>query len=130
MNKWNENDIREIFNELDEITGANSKNIPIKINNRLKRTIAKYRFWIEDRRPEDFQFSKLIMNVEDKKALRDVAVHEYAHYIINSVRKSDNAGHTPEFRELVRELGSDNVQSTCTDFIEHQLREARNKTRK
>lgn len=130
MNKWNENDVREIFNELDEITGADSKNIPIKINNRLKTTVARYRFWTKDRKPEDFQFGKTIMNVEDKKALRDVAVHEYTHYIINSVRKSDNAGHTQEFRELVRELGSDNVQSTCTDFVEHQLREARNKTRK
>ena len=130
MNKWNENDVREIFNELDEITGANSKNIPIKINNRLKTTVARYRYWTKDRRPEDFQFGKTIMNVEDKKALRDVAVHEYAHYIINSVRKSDNAGHTPEFRELVRELGSDNVQSTCTDFVERQLKEVRNRIQK
>ena len=51
MNKWNENDVREIFNELDEITGANSKNIPIKVNNRLKTTIARYRFWTKDRKP-------------------------------------------------------------------------------
>ena len=130
MNKWNENDVREIFNELDEITGANSKNIPIKVNNRLKTTVARYRFWTKDRKPEDFQFGKTIMNVEDKKALRDVAVHEYALYIINSVRKSDDAGHTPESRELVRELGSDNVQSTCTDFVEQQLKEARNRIQK
>ena len=33
-------------------------------------------------------------------------------------------------RELVRELGSDNVQSTCTDFVERQLKEARNRIQK
>ena len=130
MNKWNENDIREIFNELDKITGANSKDIPIKVNNRLRTTIARYRFYNKDRRPADFEFGKTIMNVEDKKALRDVAVHEYAHYIINSVRKSDDPGHTPEFRELVKDLGSDNVKSTCTNFIMKQLKDAKQRTRK
>ena len=100
QNKWNEKDIRELFNRLDEITGADSANVPIHINNRLKTTIARYRWYVKSGKPCDFEFGKLIMNVDDKKALDDVAIHEYAHWYINSVLK-DESGHTPQFKKLV-----------------------------
>ena len=60
MNKWNENDVREIFNELDEITGADSKNIPIKINNRLKQLLQDIDFRIKIDDQKIFNSVKLL----------------------------------------------------------------------
>ena len=73
-NKWTEKDIRDLFNKLDEQLGVDSSDVPINVNNRLKSTIARYRYY-KNRRPYDFEFGRYIMNVEDKKALDDVAIH-------------------------------------------------------
>lgn len=129
-NKWCEKDIRDLFDNLDKITGADSKDVPININNRLKTTIARYRYFTKDRKPLDFEFGKFIMNVENKKALDDVAIHEYTHWYLNSVLKVKNAGHTPQFRKFVKQLGSDNINATCTDFVAKELDEAKQKLNK
>ena len=126
-NKWCEKDIRDLFDNLDEITGADSKDVPININNRFKTTIARYRCFTKDREPLDFEFGKFIMNVENKKALDDVAIHEYAHWYLNSVLKVKNTGHTPQFKKIVKQLGSDNINATCTDFVAKELDEAKQK---
>lgn len=121
-NKWTESDIRALFNRLDEQTGANSKDIPIHVNNRLKTTIARYRYYNNDERTAyDFEFGRYIMNVDDKKALDDTAIHEYAHWLVNTVYKHENTGHCKFFRDTVKELGSDNYKSTCTKFIQDEL---------
>ena len=121
-NKWTEKDIRELFNKLDEQLGVDSSNVPINVNNRLKSTIARYRYY-ENRRPYDFEFGRYIMNVENKKALDDVAIHEYAHWYQASVLKTDS-GHNSEFRQIVKSLGSDNYKSTCTKFVGDEYRKA------
>ena len=125
VNKWNENDIREIFDRLDEEMGVDSKNVPIKVNNRLKRSIARYRWYNDENHTAcDFEFGKYIMNVEDKKALEDVAIHEWVHWYLETYKKLKE-GHSPLFRKIVKQLGSDNVKSTCTDFVQKQFCEAR-----
>jgi predicted SprT family Zn-dependent metalloprotease len=121
-NKWTEKDIRDLFNKLDEKLGVNSSDVPININNRLKTTIARYRYY-ENRRPYDFEFGRYIMNVENKKALDDVAIHEYAHWYQASVLKSDS-GHNLEFRQIVKSLGSDNYHANCTKFVGDEYRKA------
>ena len=124
QNKWNEKDIRELFNRLDKITGADSSGIPININNRLKTTVARYRWYSKSGEPCDFEFGKLIMNVDHKLPLDDVAIHEYAHWYVQNVLKG-TAGHTPQFRKVVRMLGSTNVNATCTDYVKNELEYAR-----
>ena len=126
-NKWSVKDIRGLFDELDKITGANSSNIDIIVNPKLKKAVARYTCYSTSRRPVKFDFSEAIMNVPNKKALYDVAIHEYAHYIVNTYRKSNNIGHSAEFRQVCKELGTDNYQSTCTHFISNQLSMAMNK---
>ena len=121
-NKWTEKDIRDLFNKLDNKLGVDSSDVPININNRLKSTIARYRYY-ENRRPYDFEFGRYIMNVENKKALDDVAIHEYAHWYQASVLKTDS-GHNSEFRQIVKSLGSDNYKSTCTKFVGDEYRKA------
>ena len=125
-NKWGENDIREIFNRLDEMTGANSKNVPIKINNRLKRAIARYRYYNNANHTAlDFEFGKYILNVDEKKALEDVVIHEYAHWYLDTY-KGLSEGHSALFRKTVASLGSDNTGANCTKYVSQQLQKARN----
>ena len=124
--KWSVQDIRNLFNELDEITGANSKDIEIKVNPRLKRALARYTCYTHSRQPVKFDFGTKILNVPDFQALKDTAIHEYAHFIVNTHRKSDNLGHSAEFRQVCKELGTNNFNATCTSFISNQLRLAEN----
>lgn len=124
--KWSVEDIRNLFNELDEITGANSKDIEIKVNGRLKRALARYTCYTQSRQPVKFDFGTKIMNVPDFQALKDTAIHEYAHFIVNTHRKSKDLGHSAEFRQVCKDLGTDNYNATCTRFVSQQLRLAEN----
>lgn len=123
--KWSVQDVRNIFNELDKITGADSSKVEIKINGRLKRALARYTCYTQSRKPVNFDFGTDIMNVPDFQALKDTAIHEYAHFIVNSVRKSDNLGHSAEFRQVCKDLGTDNYNATCTSFVSNQVRAGR-----
>lgn len=124
--KWSVEDIRNLFNELDKITGADSSKVEIKINGRLKRALARYTCYTYSRKPVNFDFSTDIMNVPDFQALKDTAIHEYAHFIVNTHRKSENLGHSAEFRQVCKELGTNNFNATCTSFVSSQLRLAEN----
>ena len=124
--KWSVQDVRNIFNELDKITGADSSKVEIKINGRLKRALARYTCYTHSRQPVKFDFGTKILNVPDFQALKDTAIHEYAHFIVNTVRKSDNLGHSAEFRQVCKDLGTDNYNATCTKFVSQQLRLAEN----
>lgn len=123
--KWSVQDIRNLFNELDKITGADSSKVEIKINGRLKRALARYTCYTYSRKPVNFDFGTDIMNVPDFQALKDTAIHEYAHFIINTVRKSDNLGHSAEFRQVCKELGTNNYNATCTRFVSNQVKAGR-----
>ena len=123
--KWSVQDVRNIFNELDKITGADSSKVEIKINGRLKRALARYTCYTQSRKPVNFDFGTDIMNVPDFQALKDTAIHEYAHFIVNTVRKSNDMGHSAEFRQVCKELGTNNYNATCTRFVSNQVKAAR-----
>ena len=123
--KWSVQDVRNLFNELDKITGADSSKVEIKINGRLKRALARYTCYTYSRIPVKFDFGTDIMNVPDFQALKDTAIHEYAHFIVNTVRKSDNLGHSAEFRQVCKELGTNNYNATCTRFVSNQVKAGR-----
>lgn len=123
--KWTVQDIRKILDEVDEKYGTNMKNIPIEINPRLRRAIGRYVCYSQSRKPVKFDFSVELMNVADFRAVRDVVLHEVGHYIVNTHRKS-KIGHTAEFRQVVKDLGSNNYNATCSSFVSEQLRAAHN----
>ena len=120
--KWSVDDIKNVLRELDKKTGADSSNIPVEINPRLKRALARYTCYTHSRQPVKFDFGTKILNVPDFKALEDTIIHEYAHFIVNTHRKSKDLGHSAEFRQVCKDLGTDNYNATCTRFVSNQLR--------
>ena len=124
--RWSVDDIKNVLRELDKKTGADSSNIPVEINPRLKRALARYTCYTQSRKPVKFDFGTKILNVPDFKALEDTIIHEYAHFIVNTHRKSKDLGHSAEFRQVCKDLGTDNFNATCTRFVSQQLRLAEN----
>ena len=124
--RWSVDDIKNVLRELDKKTGADSSNIPVEINPRLKRALARYTCYTQSRKPVKFDFGTKILNVPDFKALEDTIIHEYAHFIVNTHRKSKDLGHSAEFRQVCKDLGTDNYNATCTRFVSQQLRLAEN----
>lgn len=125
--KWSIQDVKNLFNELDKITGADSSKVEIKINGRLKRALARYTCYTYSRVPVKFDFSTDIMNVPSFQALKDTAIHEYAHFYCNSVLKVEEKemGHGKKFKEACKLLGTNNDQPTCTRFISNQVKAVR-----
>ena len=124
--RWSVDDIKNVLRELDKKTGADSSNIPVEINPRLKRALARYTCYTQSRKPVKFDLGTKILNVPDFKALEDTIIHEYAHFIVNTHRKSKDLGHSAEFRQVCKDLGTDNYNATCTRFVSQQLRLAEN----
>ena len=120
--------IRNIMNDLDKQTGNNTTNIPVKIVKNNEKYLACYKYWHNDRKPNSFEFTEDIINIDDQ-SLIDTIKHEYAHYIQSSVIKSKRCGHNQQFKNICKELGTDNYGECCNDSIMTALKEMRNKAR-
>lgn len=118
--------IRKIMNELDRKTGNDTSDIPVKIVPNNKKYLACYKYWSNNRNPESFEFTYDIVNIDDQ-SLIDTIKHEYAHYIQSTVIKSKRCGHNQQFKNICKELGTDNYGECCTDSIMTALKEMRNK---
>ena len=117
--------IRKIMNELDKKTGNNTSDIPVKIVPNNKKYLACYKYWHNDRKPNSFEFTYDIVNIDDQ-SLIDTIKHEYAHYIQSTVIQSKRCGHNQQFKNICKELGTDNYGEYCTDSIMESLKEMRN----
>ena len=120
------NFIRNIMNDLDKQTGNDTTNIPVKIVKNNEKYLACYKYWHNDRKPNSFEFTEDIINIDDQ-SLIDTIKHEYAHYIQSSVIKSKRCGHNQQFKNICKQLGTDNYGEYCTDSIMKSLKEMRNK---
>lgn len=120
------NFIRNIMDDLDKQTGNNTTNIPVKIVKNNEKYLACYKYWHNDRKPNSFEFTEDIINIDDQ-SLIDTIKHEYAHYIQSSVIKSKRCGHNQQFKNICKQLGTDNYGEYCTDSIMESLKEMRNK---
>ena len=118
--------IRKIMDELDRKTGNDTSDIPVKIVPNNKKYLACYKYWSNNRNPESFEFTYDIVNIDDQ-SLIDTIKHEYAHYIQSTVIKSKRCGHNQQFKNICKELGTDNYGEYCNDSIMTALKEMRNK---
>lgn len=120
--------IRKIMDELDIKTGNNTSDIPVKIVPNNEKYLACYKYFNKNRKPDSFEFTEDIVNIDDQ-SLIDTIKHEYAHYIQSSVIKSKRCGHNQQFKNICKQLGTDNYGAYCTDNIMTALKEMRNKAR-
>ena len=122
------NFIRNIMNDLDKQTGNDTTNIPVKIVKNNEKYLACYKYWHNDRKPDSFEFTEDIVNIDDQ-SLIDTIKHEYAHYIQSTVIQSKRCGHNQQFKNICKELGTENYGKYCNDSIMTALKEMRNKAR-
>ena len=73
-------DLRKMFNELDRMTGQNTKSIPVSFNGRLKKSLGRYRFFSISFTPCSFEFSSTLKHMSYDE-VKQIVIHEYAHYL-------------------------------------------------
>ena len=121
-------DLRKIFDELDKISGACTSHIEVKFNGKLKKTIGRYRHF-EDGTPFSFEFSSVLKNLP-YDYVRQIVIHEYAHYLRNSVYHKGNYGHDSEFKKIVMALGGTETEPNISGMMQEQINEARKNEKK
>lgn len=114
MSKWNESDVYEIIEQIEEMTGEDL-DLEIKVNGRLKRAIARcFTKVVRGHHiPTKLEFGKAILEVDDYEIFRQVTLHEIAHAIANK-RHQDNCGHDWRFKEVCRQIGCTNTGTHCS----------------
>ena len=86
--------------------------LDIEVNPRLTRTLGRVTQtcaggkW----RPTKFELSQRLLDNGSNTAIRDVVLHECAHYIAVEVTR-ENHGHDAYFRSICHTLGTDNDQT-------------------
>ena len=123
---FNVQDVRNILNELDEMSQMSTKDMTIEVKNTTK-TLAScvHRVYrdccgnVVKRQCVRFEVSKLVLNC-NYDTLREVIKHEYAHFMSIQVYQ-DNCGHDSRFKEMCRKIGATfNEVSVSTKDIEEQ----------
>ena len=125
---FNVQDVRNILNELDEMTGMSTKDMTIEVKNTTKvlascvhRVYRNSYGNVVKRQCVRFEVSKLILNCK-YDTLKEVMKHEYAHFMSIQVYQ-DNCHHDWRFKEMCRKIGADfNEVSVSTTDIEEQSR--------
>ena len=121
---FNVQDVRNILNELDEMTQMSTKDMTIEVKNTTK-TLAScvHRVYrdsygnVKKRQCVRFEVSKLILNCK-YETLKEVIKHEYAHFMSTTIYQ-DNCGHDSRFKEMCRKIGAEfNEVSVNTTDIE------------
>ena len=121
-------DVRNILNDLDKISGMSSKDMTIEVKNTTKVLASCVHRVYRDcygnvvkRQCVRFEVSKLILNC-NYDTLKEVLKHEYAHFMSIQVYQ-DNCGHDSRFKEMCRRIGANfNEVSVSTTDIEEQSR--------
>ena len=83
--------------------------VPVKINTRLKTTLGQV-CYIGDE-PNRIEFSQQLLDTSTDEAIRQVLLHECAHYICD-VRDGISHGHDAYFRAVCAEIGCTNNKTT------------------
>ena len=122
-------DLRKMFDELDEQTGAYTSHIEVKFNGRLKTTLGRYRYFNCDCTPFSFEFSSVLKNLPYDE-VKQVVIHEYAHFLRNSYWHKGNYGHDSEFKKIVRSLGGTETEPNISGMMQEQINEVRKNEKK
>ena len=116
-------DLRKMFNELDRMTGQNTKSIPVGFNGRLKRALGRYRFFNVSFTPHSFEFSSTLKHMSYDE-VKQIVIHEYAHYLRNSVYAKGQFNHDKEFKRIVRSLGGCETEPTVSSGVMSSVKES------
>lgn len=85
--------------------------IPVNINGRLTRTLGRVKYVVNtmsgECTPTQMEFSKQLLETSSDKSIRDVLLHECAHYIV-TMRTGEEHGHDYMFKAVCAELGTTN----------------------
>ena len=84
--------------------------VPVELNGRLTKTLGRVVF-LKDYKgkctPVKIEFSKRLVETGSEKDLKEVILHETAHYIVTMVTKEDH-GHDKVFKAMCAEIGTSN----------------------
>ena len=116
-------DLRKMFNELDRMTGQNTKSIPVGFNGRLKRALGRYLFFTPSFTPHSFEFNSILKHMSYDE-VKQIVIHEYAHYLRNSVYAKGQFNHDKEFKRIVRNLGGSETEPTASSEIMSSVKES------
>ena len=104
------NRIKMEFNEVCRKAGTPC-DVPIRLNGRLTRTLGRVfhqcdvtsGVWYSTH----VEFSKQLLETASDKSIRDVILHECAHFIVTA-RTGENHGHDAAFKKVCAEIGTTN----------------------
>lgn len=106
--------IKREFNEVCEKAGC-PVTIPIKLNGRLTRTLGRVSIrkdaGEDDWYPYLVEFSNQMLETSSDKTIKDVIMHEAAHYIV-AVRTKEDHNHDAVFKAVCAEIGTTNDTAT------------------
>lgn len=98
------------FNEICSKAGTPC-NVPIRLNGRLTRTLGRVH---QEKNNVDgiwystaVEFSKQLLETSSDQSIRDVVLHEAAHFIITA-RTGETHGHDAAFKAVCAEIGTKN----------------------
>ena len=109
-------DLRKMFNELDRMTGQNTKSIPVSFNGRFRTSLGRYQFFSVSFEPHSFEFNSSLKHMSYDE-VKQIVIHEYAHYLRNSVYAKGQFNHDKEFKRIVRSLGGSETEPTASSEI-------------
>jgi len=104
---WNLNEVERVLTETGERAGLSTKGIPVSISDRMEKTMGSFVFKEKDGKVKahEFRFSARLLSGEfDEEVVRNVIIHEYAHFYAN-VTTGRNNGHNAVFKNVCRSLG-------------------------
>ena len=122
-------DLRKMFDELDEQTGEYTSHIEVKFNGRLKTTLGKFTYFTKDYVPLSFEFASILKNLSYDE-MKQIAIHEYSHYLRNSCWHKGNYGHDSEFKRIVRSLGGTETEPNISTLMQEKINEANKNEKK
>ena len=104
------NRIKMEFNEVCRKAGTPC-DVPIRLNGRLTRTLGRVfhkcditsGVWYSTH----VEFSKQLLETASDKSIRDVILHECAHFIVTA-RTGESHGHDAAFKKVCAEIGTTN----------------------
>ena len=113
-------DLRKMFDELDEQTGEYTSHIEVKFNGRLKTTLGKFTYFTNDYVPVSFEFASILKNLSYDE-MKQIVIHEYAHYLRNCRWHKGNYGHDAKFKQIVRSLGGTETEPKISSEMQKQI---------
>lgn len=84
--------------------------VPVKINGRLSTTLGMVRYQWDDYfeqtvKPSSIEFSKNFIETSTDKSIKDVVLHEVAHYLV-AIQTGHRHGHDKVFKAMCARLGT------------------------